>query len=217
MRSFHRSAICFLIMLSFGAPGIAQEAEEHVHASPGSEEGLGRVHMEISCSPAVAAKFDGALALLHNFWYRRALEAFQQVSNVDPECAIAYWGAAMTYNHPFWDAPSAADETAGWSLAQKGLAAKEMSPREKLYLNAVAALFKDASAGPKTARDEGYRDAMAAAYASFPDDETKLFYGLAILGAVKEGRRVLSARRRQPTSSRRSTPAVRTIQACCTI
>jgi hypothetical protein len=52
----------------------------------------------------VAAKFDRALALLHNFWYGRALEGFQQVSSVDPECAIAYWGAAMTYNHPFWDA-----------------------------------------------------------------------------------------------------------------
>jgi tetratricopeptide (TPR) repeat protein len=187
MGSFRRFAICFLIMLSFGAAGIAQEAEEHVHASPGSDEGLGRAHMEISCSPAVAAKFDRALALLHNFWYRRALEGFQQVSNVDPECAIAYWGAAMTYNHPFWDAPSSADETAAWGLVQKGLAAKKMSPREKLYLNAIAALFKDAGAGPKAARDEGYRDAMAAAYTSFPDDETKLFYGLAILGTVKEG------------------------------
>ena len=90
MRSFRRFATCFLITLSFGAPGIAQEAEEHVHGSPGSEEGLGRAHMEISCSPAVAAKFDRALALLHNFWYRRALEGFQQVSNIDPECAIAY-------------------------------------------------------------------------------------------------------------------------------
>jgi tetratricopeptide (TPR) repeat protein len=187
MRSFHFFAISFLIMLSFGAPGIAQEAEEHVHASAGSEESLGHVHMDTSCASAVAAKFDRALALLHNFWYRRALEGFQQVSNVDRECAIAYWGAAMTYNHPFWDAPSSADETAAWSLVQKGLAAKEMSPREKLYLSAVAALFKDAGAGPKASRDEGYRDAMAAAYASFPDDETKLFYGLAILGAVKEG------------------------------
>src|SRR5712692_8108430 len=106
MRSFAHFAICCLVMSSFGATGIAQEAEEHVHASSGSEEGLGRAHMEISCSPAVVAKFDRALALLHNFWYRRALEGFQQVSDVDPECAIAYWGAAMTYNHPFWDAPS---------------------------------------------------------------------------------------------------------------
>jgi hypothetical protein len=107
MGSFRRFAICLLIMtmFSFGA----QEAEERVHGSPGSEEGLGRAHMEISCSPAAAAKFDRALALLHNFWYRRALEGFQRVSNVDPEFAIAYWGAAMTYNHPFWDAPSSAD------------------------------------------------------------------------------------------------------------
>src|SRR5882762_8325458 len=187
MRSFRRFAICFLIMLSFGALGIAQEAEEHVHASPGSEEGLGHAHMDISCSPAVGAKFDRGLALLHNFWYRRALEGFQQVSNVDPECAIAYWGAAMTYNHPLWDAPSAADETAAWGFAQKGLAAKRMSSHERLYLNAVAALFKDSGAGLKAARDAAYRDAMTTAYASFPDDETKLFYGLAILGTVREG------------------------------
>jgi len=174
-------------VFSLSAPGVAQEAEEHGHSHSGSEEGLGRVHVDISCASTVGAKFDRALALLHNFWYRRALEGFQQVSNADPECAIAYWGAAMTYNHPFWDAPSSADETAAWGLVQRGLAAKKMSPREKLYLNAVAALFKDAGAGPKAARDEGYRDAMAAAYASFPDDETKLFYGLAVLGAIKEG------------------------------
>ncbi len=187
MRSLRCFATCLLIVFSLSAPGVAQEAEEQGHSHSGSEEGLGRVHMDISCPSAVGAKFDRALALLHNFWYRRALEGFQQVSNVDPECAIAYWGAAMTYNHPFWDAPSSADETAAWGLVQKGLAAKKMSPREKLYLNAVAALFKDAGAGPKAARDEGYRDAMAAAYASFPDDETKLFYGLAVLGAIKEG------------------------------
>src|SRR6202158_6340714 len=187
MRSFAHFAICCLVLLSFGATGIPQEAEEHVHASPGSEEGLGRAHMDTSCAPAVAGKLDRALALLHNFWYARALDGFRQVSSDDPECAMAYWGAAMTYNHPLWDAPSATDETAAWGLVQKGLAAKKMSPREKLYLNAVAALFKDAGAGPKAARDEGYRDAMAAAYASFPDDETKLFYGLAILGTIKEG------------------------------
>src|SRR5258705_756268 len=187
MKPLASFAIGILIVFSLTAFGVAQGDEEHVHGSLGSEEGLGRAHMEISCSPAVAAKFDRAFALLHNFWYRRALEGFQQVSNVDPECAIAYWDAALTYNHPFWDAPSSADETAAWGLVQKGLAAKKASSRDKLYLVAVAALFKDAGAGPKAARDEGYRDAMAAAYASFQEDETRLFYGLAILGAIKEG------------------------------
>lgn len=168
--------------------GVAQHGEEHhLNAPAGLEEGLGHAHMDTSCGPRVSAKFDRALALLHNFWYSRALQGFQQVEKDDPECAIAYWGAAMTYNHPLWDAPSASDEAAAWTEVQKGLAAKEASPREKLYLSAVASLFKDAGSGPKAARDESYRDAMAAAYASFPDDETKLFYGLAILGTIKEG------------------------------
>jgi hypothetical protein len=86
----------------------------------GPAEGPGRAHMDISCSPAVAAKFDRALALLHNFRYSRALEGFQQVSSADSQCAMAYWGAAMTYNHPFWDAPSASDESGCSGFCAKG-------------------------------------------------------------------------------------------------
>ena len=32
---------------------------------------------------------------------------------------MAYWGAAMTYNHPFWDPQPQADETAAWTLATR--------------------------------------------------------------------------------------------------
>jgi hypothetical protein len=143
--------------------------------------------MSISCSPAVSKQFDRALALLHNFWYSRALEGFQQVSHDDPKCAMAYWGQAMTYNHPFWDPPSQADETAAWKLVEKGISAEEASAREKLYLAAVSALYKDAGAGTKSARDQRYCDAMATTYAQYSDDETALFYGLSILGAIPEG------------------------------
>jgi hypothetical protein len=174
-------AVCALALAS-PAPG-----KQHQHPSSGSDEGFGRVHMDVSCAPSVAAEFDSALALLHNFWYVRAQERFNQVLKSDPGCAMAYWGAAMTYNHPFWDPPSQADEAAAWALVQKGLSAPETSAREKLYLAAVAALYNDAGAGIKSARDQNYRDAMAAAYAQYPDDETALFYGLSILGAIPEG------------------------------
>jgi tetratricopeptide (TPR) repeat protein len=152
-----------------------------------SEEGFGRVHMDISCSAKVASDFDRALALLHNFWYVRALQRFTDISKNDPGCAMAYWGAAMTYNHPFWDPPSQSDETEAWRMVQKGLSSPEASAREKLYLAAVTALYKDAGAGPKSVRDRNYRDAMQRAYVQFPDDETALFYGLSILGAIPEG------------------------------
>ena len=143
--------------------------------------------METSCAPAVQTRFDRALALLHNFWYARALTQFQEIQRDDPECAIAYWGAAMTYNHPFWDAPSAADETAAWAHVQQGLKAASQNDRERMYLLATAALYKDAGAGTKQSRDEAYREQMAATHTKYPDDETTLFYGLSILGTVREG------------------------------
>jgi tetratricopeptide (TPR) repeat protein len=141
--------------------------------------------MEISCAASAAPEFDRALALLHNFWYVRALERFNKVAKSDPECAMAYWGAAMTYNHPFWDPPTAADETAARILVQKGMSARKASPRERLYLAAVASLFRHA--GSRAERNRYYREAMAATLAKYQDDETKLFYGLAILGAIPEG------------------------------
>jgi tetratricopeptide (TPR) repeat protein len=175
------------LSLATGAVAAVASAQDTKRLYSGPEEGLGRAHMDISCSPMVAAEFDRALALLHNFWYVRALERFNGVIKNDPGCAMAYWGAALTYNHPFWDAPSQADETAAWTLVQKGMSAQKASAREKLYLAAVAALYKGAGEGTKSARDQTYRDAMAALYSQYPDDETALFYGLSILGAIPEG------------------------------
>jgi hypothetical protein len=149
--------------------------------------GVGHVHMDISCSPSVSKNFDMGLALLHNFWYPRALSTFDQVILADPECAMAYWGAAMTYNHPFWDAPTDSDEQSAWTLVQKEKNARKKSPREREYLDAVAALYRNGGAGKKAARDKAYMNAMAAAYGKHPDDETKLFYALSILGTIEEG------------------------------
>ena len=164
-------------------PSFAQQEQnpvDHIH-------GLGHVHMDTSCSPSVSADFDRALAMLHNFWFARALEAFKKVIQADPQCAMAYWGAAMTYNHPFWDAPTREDESAAWALVQKGRQTTKKTPREEMYLDAVVALYKDAGAGSKSERDEAYKNAMKAVYEKYPDDEVKLFYGLSILGTIKEG------------------------------
>jgi tetratricopeptide (TPR) repeat protein len=182
-----RSLILALAITAFSCATVRAQEPNHGHSSAGLEEGLGRAHIETSCASTVSAEFDRSLALLHNFWYARALEHFNQVAKDDPECAMAYWGAAMTYNHPFWDPPSKADEAAAWALVKKGMAARKASGREKLYLAAVAELYKDAGAGTREERNEHYRDAMAAAHEKYPDDETKLFYGLSILGAIPEG------------------------------
>jgi hypothetical protein len=93
----------------------------------------------------------------------------------------------MTYNHPFWDAPTKADEQTAWELVQKAVRAKEKSFREGMYIDAVAALYRDGGAGTKTDRDRAYMNAMASFYTEYPDDETKLFYALSILATIEEG------------------------------
>ena len=175
-----RRCVSTTLVASLAATGLLAQ---HGHGS----EGVGTAHMEVSCAPAVRARFDRALALLHNFWYARALTQFQEILKVDPECAMAYWGAAMTYNHPLWDEPSREDEAAAWAHVQKGLTARSQNDREHMYLLAAATLYKDAGAGTKRSRDEAYRDQMAAGHAKYPDDETSLFYGLSIIGAINEG------------------------------
>jgi hypothetical protein len=144
-----RPLILALAITAVSCATMHAQAPNHDHPSAGLEEGLGRAHMETSCASAVSPEFDQSLALLHNFWYARALEHFNQVARDDPECAMAYWGAAMTYNHPFWDPPSKADEGAAWTLVQKAMAAQKASAREKLYLAAIAELCKDAGAGTR--------------------------------------------------------------------
>jgi tetratricopeptide (TPR) repeat protein len=173
---------CAALAATIGATAVLAQ---HGHGS----EGVGTAHMETSCTPPVQAAFDRALALLHNFWYARSLEQFQRIQSEDPDCAMAYWGAAMTYNHPLWDAPSREDEAAAWAYVQRGLKAKSQNDREHRYLVATAALYKDGGAGSKASRDAAYRDEMAATHAKYPDDETTLFYGLSIIGALSEGTR----------------------------
>ena len=152
------------LVLVFASIGMCLAVDVPAPAS----SAVGHAHMDTSCSPAMSLQFDEGIALLHNFWYPRALSTFNQVIQTDPECAIAYWGAAMTFNHPFWDAPTTADEQKAWALVQKGTRAQEKSNREQMYLDAAAALFKDGGAGEKSARDQAYMNAMAANLCKIP-------------------------------------------------
>ena len=44
--------------------------------------------------------FKRGLLLLHNFEYPDAKELFHEAQKKDPLFGLAYWGEAMTYNHP---------------------------------------------------------------------------------------------------------------------
>src|SRR5215210_5830153 len=72
-------------------------------ASPASADGTyGRVEFANSGAAAAQADFLEGLALLHDFEYPAAAVAFRRAQAADPAFAMAYWGEAMTFNHPIW-------------------------------------------------------------------------------------------------------------------
>jgi tetratricopeptide (TPR) repeat protein len=150
---------------------------------------VGDVSFPNSGAPAAQAPFLHGLAQLHNFEYDDAARAFRDAQQQDPDFALAYWGEAMTKNHPVWmeqDLGGARRilERLGPDAAAR--IAKGRSERERAYLRAVEALY---GAGTKPARDLQYLDEMRRLHASFPDDvDATAFFGLALLGSAHEGR-----------------------------
>ncbi|HRC87790.1 MAG TPA: hypothetical protein PK413_19520, partial [Thermoanaerobaculia bacterium] len=63
---------------------------------------VGQVQFANSGAAAAQADFLHGLAQLHNFEYEDAAAAFQRAEKADPGFAMAYWGEAMTANHPIW-------------------------------------------------------------------------------------------------------------------
>ena len=79
-----------------------------------SGERIGQVSFPTSCAAAVQKPFERAVALLHSFWYIEAAKAFTAVAQADPDCAIAYWGLAMTNWTQIWSPPPSAALKRGW-------------------------------------------------------------------------------------------------------
>lgn len=114
-------------------------------AAPGK---VGVVNFENSGAKAAQADFLYGLAQLHNFEYASAAEAFRRAQKTDPGFAMAYWGEAMTYNHPVWfqqDLNAARAALAHLAATPEARQAKARSAREKDYLHAVEILYGEGS------------------------------------------------------------------------
>src|SRR5205809_4243848 len=103
-----------VLLLSFAAS--AQEMDQHKHEM---SEKLGHVNFVVSCNSAARQEFNRAVALLHSFWYEEAAKGFIEVTKTDPKCGMGYWGIAMSFYHPVWQQPVAAELQTGSAAAQK--------------------------------------------------------------------------------------------------
>jgi hypothetical protein len=101
------------------------------------------VNFPISCSAATQKKSNQAVWILHSFWYEEAVEAFTAVTVIEPDCAMGYWGVAMSHWYPLWYPPNLAALKAGSEAVEKAMAAKQRTDRESDYIAAIATFYRD--------------------------------------------------------------------------
>jgi hypothetical protein len=189
-------AITVLTLAAWTSPAVAQHQHHGHHAQP-AEDRIGQVSFPISCAPAAQQPFERAVAQLHSFWYLEAVKGFTQVTRIDPQCAIGYWGIAMSQWTQIWSPPPAAALERGWQAVEKARAATSKSPREADFIAAAEAFFKDADKTDHRTRAAAYSRAMEQAFARHPNDrEVAAFYALS-LQAIADPKDKTYARQRK--------------------
>ena len=160
---------------------VRAQHEEHA-AAPQASQGFGTVSFENSCRRALAPEFNLAVAQLHSFEFRPAIESFERVLAADDDCAIAYWGIALAYwGNPFGGVRSAAALEAGSAAVAAARAASTPDVRERAYIEAVAALYENYASVAQRDRILAYAEHMARVVRANPQDmEARIFYALAI-------------------------------------
>src|SRR6201993_355608 len=151
-------------------------------ATAASAQELGRVHFETSCTPQAQEKFDRALAMVHSFFYPNSIQAFTEAAAADPQCAIAYWGIAISHRPiPLILPLSTAVLKNGLEAVEKGKALGAKTERERDWLLAIEPYYKDYDKVDQTQRGLAYEKAMEGLMQKYPDDpEAAIFYALAL-------------------------------------
>jgi tetratricopeptide (TPR) repeat protein len=178
-------------VLGLAIVGIAQAHDTDSQSGP-----LGKVSFPTSCSPKVQAQFERAVAMLHSFWYSAGEQAFREVLKDDPQCAIADWGiASLLMVNPL---AGQGASPKGAEQAQAALDAGRRLPigteRERDYLDAVAAYYRDFATRSERERQISRAQAYEALARKYPnDDEAQIFAALYVAGTQTQADQTYAA------------------------
>jgi hypothetical protein len=182
VKSILLSGLTAGVLLAAAPAGSAQAPEAHDHGTGR----LGKVSFPVSCAPEAGRRFERAMAVLHSFWWEEGEAAFNAVLEADSHCAMAHWGLAMNaWGNPFAGGPTGPALPRGAEAAAKASSLSADTPRERGFIAAVAALYRDPDAAPNAVRLQAYADTMARVYRDFPKDtEVAIYYALALLATA---------------------------------
>jgi tetratricopeptide (TPR) repeat protein len=153
------------------------------------DERLGKLTFPTSCDPKVQSEFERGVAMIHSYWFLIARRTFEGVLQKDPNCAIAYWGIALDYlGNSLATTPTRADAEAAWAALEKSRAINTTTERERGWIDALSAYYRDYDKTPVNTRLIAYKDAMERLAQRYPDDyEAQVFYALTLQASASPG------------------------------
>lgn len=158
---------------------------EIVSCGPQEGELFGSVSFTASVPDSLKKDFNIAIALLHSFEYNESEKMFAKIIERCPDCAMAYWGVAMSNFHPLWAPPTEAELRKGAKAIELAASINNKTKRESDYIDALAKFFENAGQSDHRTRVLSYENAMEKLYQTYPDDiEAGVFYALALNAAA---------------------------------
>ena len=133
---------------------------------------LGSHHKAISTRVADTQRyFDQGLRLVYGFNHAEAIRAFQRAAELDPTCAMCYWGMALAYG-PHVNAPmDSASGVAAYAAVQRARSLmSHATPHERSYIEAVAQRYAADPPANRTQLDTLYSRAMGTVTSTYPAD-----------------------------------------------
>src|SRR5262245_46424170 len=161
--------VVLLFVVALAVPALAQDK-------------LGKVTFPTSCDARVQGQFERGVAMLHSYWFTEARKVFDAVLQQDPSCLMAYWGLAVNYlGNSLAAAPSPSDVAAASEALDKARAIGAKTPRERDWIDAIGAYYRDHDKLALDTRLAAYTKAMEQMTQRYPDDfEAWTYYALTL-------------------------------------
>lgn len=133
--------------------------------------GTGRISFPVTTNnDRVQAFINQGVGQLHGFWYLEAERSFRQAAAIDPDCAMAYWGAAKA---------TLGNEKRAKGFIKEAVKRKaKASEREQLYIDMLNT-YINYDKNKKNERNQKYTRTLEDLILKYPDDlEAKAFLAL---------------------------------------
>src|SRR5262245_15977525 len=164
MNASTRMAV-FLVGLCFAVPAIA--ADEPIY------EGLGQCNRKVTAASPEAEKYvQQGFKFYYGFVQGPAIRSFEQAIKIDPTCAMAYYGVALTngphINFPLMLPPNVEAAWKNLQLAKQN--SNNCTQVEKDLIEALSARYANPQPEDRAPLDRAYADAMRKVWQKHPTD-----------------------------------------------